>query len=116
MAAGALLAPAVAAAVSIVYGDRGDFWSMRRDGSGKVTPLPEPSGDILMFQTESPGTRFAIRPSGTEPKIKLYLFARSSTDGITDRGALAKVKEKTRLQIDAIAADIEAFMAETLKA
>ncbi|WP_435015394.1 phospho-sugar mutase [Tundrisphaera sp. TA3] len=88
------------------------------DGSGKVTPLPEPSGDILMFQTEAHGTRFAVRPSGTEPKIKLYLFARTPTDGIadkTDRAALAQVKAKTKATIDAIAADIEAFMAEALK-
>jgi hypothetical protein len=35
-AAGALLAPAAAAADSIVYADQGDIWSMRPDGSGKV--------------------------------------------------------------------------------
>ena len=88
------------------------------NGSGQVTPLPEPSGDILIFQTEAPGTRFAVRPSGTEPKIKLYLFARSATDSLpdkSDRAALAKIKAKTNAQIDAIAADIEAFMAGTLE-
>ena len=62
---------------------------------GQDHPLPEPSGDILIFQTEAPGTRFAVRPSGTEPKIKLYLFARSDTSGISDRVSLAEIKAKT---------------------
>ena len=38
-------------------------------------PLPQPDGDLLIFHTEYPGTHFAARPSGTEPKIKFYLFA-----------------------------------------
>ena len=85
-------------------------------GSGGTTPLPEPSGDILIFQTEAPGTRFAVRPSGTEPKIKLYLFARSDTEGVTDRVKLAEIKAKTTQRIDAIAADIEQFIKTTLSA
>ena len=32
---------------------------------------------MLMFELED-GTRIAVRPSGTEPKIKYYLFARRS--------------------------------------
>ena len=59
-------------------------------GPGGTKPLPEPSGDILIFQTEAPGTRFAVRPSGTEPKIKLYLFARTGLDrGRLRRGVRA---------------------------
>jgi phosphoglucomutase/phosphomannomutase len=83
-------------------------------GGGGTTPLPAPSGDILIFQTEAPGTRFAVRPSGTEPKIKLYLFARSDTTGVNDRAKLAEIKAQTSRQIDAIAADIEQFMKEAL--
>jgi len=86
------------------------------DGSGKATPLPEPSGDIVMFQTEAAGTRFAVRPSGTEPKIKLYLFARTDTEGVTDRVKLAQIKLKTEARLDAIAADIEQFMTSVLQA
>jgi phosphoglucomutase len=85
-------------------------------GGGGTKPLPQPSGDILIFQTEAPGTRFAVRPSGTEPKIKLYLFARSDTSGVSDRAGLAEVKAKTAKQIDAIAADIEQFIRESLAA
>jgi len=84
------------------------------DGSGKVEPLPEPSGDVLIFQTEAPGTRFAIRPSGTEPKIKLYLFARTGTEGVSDGAGLAPIKAKTAKTIDAIAADLEKYMTDAL--
>ena len=85
-------------------------------GGGGTKPLPEPSGDILIFQTEAPGTRFAIRPSGTEPKIKLYLFARSDTDDVNDRAKLAEIKAKTSRRIDAIAFDIEQFIKDALSA
>jgi len=36
---------------------------------------PIPKTKMLMLQLED-GTRIAVRPSGTEPKIKYYLFAR----------------------------------------
>jgi phosphoglucomutase len=85
-------------------------------GKGGTKPLPEPSGDILIFQTEAPGTRFAVRPSGTEPKIKLYLFARTDTSGVSDRVKLAEIKARTSRQLDEIAADIEQFIRETLAA
>jgi len=85
-------------------------------GPGGTKPLPDPSGDILIFQTEAPGTRFAVRPSGTEPKIKLYLFARTDTTGISDRAQLAQIKKQTELRLDSIAADIEEYMKDALAA
>src|SRR5271157_4551230 len=36
-------------------------------GSRGTQPLPQPSGDLLIFHTSQPGVRFAARPSGTEP-------------------------------------------------
>ena len=43
-------------------------------------PLPEPSGDLLILEgrTEHCRVTLAGRPSGTEPKIKFYLFANAS--------------------------------------
>ena len=42
------------------------------DNKGNVTPLdmPEPS-NVLQFFTAD-GTKVSVRPSGTEPKIKVY--------------------------------------------
>lgn len=42
-----------------------------RDSEGDLIPKT----NMLMFDLEH-GTRIAVRPSGTEPKIKYYLFAR----------------------------------------
>jgi phosphoglucomutase len=44
-----------------------------RDIEGDLIPKTK----MLMFELEG-GTRIAVRPSGTEPKIKYYLFARRS--------------------------------------
>lgn len=81
-----------------------------RHADGSVTPLPSPSGDLLIFHLAADGTRIAARPSGTEPKIKFYLFARTETAGITDRAALASKKHETEQTLDAISSDIEAFI------
>ncbi|MDR3621530.1 MAG: phospho-sugar mutase [Paludisphaera borealis] len=74
---------------------------------GKVGPLPEPSGDVLIFHTERDGVRFAARPSGTEPKIKFYLFARSHVDG---PDSLPAAKAETARRLDQMVADIEKYV------
>jgi phosphoglucomutase len=77
----------------------------------KTRPLPQPSGDLLIFHTELPGIRFAVRPSGTEPKIKFYLFARSEVSG-PDR--LTEAKAQTARRLDQMSQDIEQYIQETL--
>ena len=42
---------------------------------GTLAPLAGPRGDLVILDLEWEGNAIAIRPSGTEPKIKLYLFA-----------------------------------------
>ena len=44
--------------------------------SGKVQPLVGPEGDMIILDFAEPGNYFAVRPSGTEPKIKLYVFTK----------------------------------------
>jgi phosphoglucomutase/phosphomannomutase len=75
---------------------------------GKTSPLPQPSGDVLIFHTEREGVRFAARPSGTEPKIKFYLFARTHVDG---PDSLPAAKAETARVLDQMAADIEKYVA-----
>ena len=75
-------------------------------------PLPQPSGDLLIFHTERPGTRFAARPSGTEPKIKFYLFARTHVAGPDD---LPAAKVETAHRLDLMARDLEAYLDDVLK-
>jgi len=81
------------------------------DGSSPPRLLPAPSGDVILFHTEASGTRFAVRPSGTEPKIKFYLFARTPVDRPEN---LARAKAQTKERLDRMAADIEHFIAAAL--
>jgi phosphoglucomutase/phosphomannomutase len=77
------------------------------NGSARPRPLPDPSGDLLIFHTEAKGTRFAARPSGTEPKIKFYLFARTD---VPDAASLPAAKASTSRRLDQMASDIEQFI------
>jgi phosphoglucomutase/phosphomannomutase len=47
-----------------------------------VEQMPTPTGDLLIFQGRSRDCQIsvAMRPSGTEPKIKFYYFIKTSTD------------------------------------
>jgi phosphoglucomutase/phosphomannomutase len=77
-------------------------------GAHPITrPLPQPSGDLLIFHTSLPGVRFAVRPSGTEPKIKFYLFARTEVKGPSH---LAEAKAETRRRLDLMTRDIEEYV------
>ncbi|MEM8680825.1 MAG: phospho-sugar mutase, partial [Planctomycetota bacterium] len=51
-----------------------------RDAAGRRVPLQGPTSNLLLLDLERPGYRLAIRPSGTEPKIKFYLFAVESLE------------------------------------
>ncbi len=75
-------------------------------------PLPQPAGDLLIFHTQHAGTRIAARPSGTEPKIKFYLFARTDVAGPDH---LEAAKAETARRIDRITADLDAYVDDVLK-
>jgi len=44
-----------------------------RPGQPPVT-LEGPRGDLVIFDLDDAGNQIAIRPSGTEPKVKFYMF------------------------------------------
>jgi phosphoglucomutase len=78
-------------------------------GVSPPRPLPRPDGDLLIFQTERPGVRFAVRPSGTEPKIKFYLFAATQVAGPDH---LEAAKRQTSERLDRMTSDLEAYIAD----
>ncbi len=41
---------------------------------GPATPLEAPAGDMVILDLAEEGHYVAVRPSGTEPKVKFYLF------------------------------------------
>src|SRR5205814_8336101 len=67
-----------------------------RDVEGDLIPKTE----MLMFDLED-GTRIAVRPSGTEPKIKYYLFAqrRPKNHQLVDKD-LEQVKVEVAKHLD----------------
>ena len=48
-------------------------------GLGKVGPLELKGSDVLYYDLAD-GSSFIVRPSGTEPKIKLYILARGESE------------------------------------
>ena len=59
--------------------------------TGAVTPAGLPKSDVLYFELEDDAW-VCIRPSGTEPKIKLYVNTNASTHEASERDNTALVE------------------------
>ena len=77
-----------------------------RQDDGTEKPLEGPCGDLVILDLELEGNYIAIRPSGTEPKIKVYMFTYTPAEQLanldTAKGELAK-------RLAAMEADLRAF-------
>ena len=60
-----------------------DFKTGIRTADGKEEALDFPKSNVLYYEIEG-GNWLCIRPSGTEPKIKLYVAARADTQSAVD--------------------------------
>ncbi len=69
-------------------------------------PLDALPGDMVILDLETAGNYLAVRPSGTEPKVKIYLFAYDPPDAAADLEA-TKATQAERLR--AIGDDFRAF-------
>jgi phosphoglucomutase/phosphomannomutase len=69
-------------------------------------PLDGPQGDLVILDLDLAGNYVAIRPSGTEPKIKLYLFAFEPPEQLAD---LAEAKRALEERLTGMEADMRAF-------
>jgi phosphomannomutase len=70
--------------------------------SGVVTRLDLPSSDGLAFDLAD-GSRVLVRPSGTEPKIKLYFEARVP---VGDGESVAEAEQRGQRRVAAMADDL----------
>jgi phosphoglucomutase/phosphomannomutase len=59
-----------------------------------------------MIDLDREGTYVAVRPSGTEPKVKFYLFAYEPAEMLHN---LTDTKAELDLLMDAVASDLAAF-------
>ncbi len=76
---------------------------VRRFAGGKTQPLSGPKGDLVMLDLESPGNYVAVRPSGTEPKVKYYVFTFVPAEQLAD---LEVAKRQMHERIVAIESDL----------
>jgi phosphomannomutase len=83
-----------------------DYLNLIEKVSGTVSPLDAPKGDMVILDLEAQGNYLAVRPSGTEPKVKIYLFAHDPPAASTDLDA-TKAAETARLK--AIGDDFRKF-------
>lgn len=65
-----------------------------------------PKGDMVMIDLANEGTYIAVRPSGTEPKVKFYMFTYEPAEQLHD---LASTKQELKARLDALAKDLAAF-------
>ncbi len=76
---------------------------------GEAQPLKCPKGDMVIFDLAAEGNYVAVRPSGTEPKVKFYMFAYDTPQASAD---LAATKANQAERLSAMEADIRAFAGE----
>lgn len=81
-----------------------------KSADGTAEKLDGPTGNLIIMDTAVEGNYVAVRPSGTEPKVKMYMFTYVDPSELTDLES-AKIDMDARL--DAFARDIRAF-AETV--
>jgi phosphoglucomutase len=64
---------------------------------------PIPKENMLIIEL-SDGRRIAVRPSGTEPKIKFYLFGnvQGTSDNPLTENVLSEIKNRTAASLDAL--------------
>jgi phosphoglucomutase/phosphomannomutase len=73
---------------------------------GAKSQLDGPKGDLVILDLELAGNYVAIRPSGTEPKIKLYMFAFEPPEQLAN---LADAKQMLENRLTQMEAEMRAF-------
>lgn len=75
-------------------------WSVKTPGAAESLKLP--NSDVIQWYLAD-GTMVTVRPSGTEPKIKYYVLARTEVGP----SGLAAARAQSAARVDAILADIK---------
>ena len=70
--------------------------------SGEESPIDIPKSNVLIYYTED-GSKIALRPSGTEPKIKFYISVNTTLDNLA---AFKDTEQKLERRIDNILKDM----------
>ena len=74
--------------------------------TGQTESLSGPTGDLIILDLAEEGNYVAVRPSGTEPKIKLYVFTRLSPEQSAD---LQQATSTLTTRLDELEKDVRAY-------
>lgn len=77
-----------------------------RSADGTALPLNGPKGDLVFLDFAEPGNYVAIRPSGTEPKAKFYMFTFVPAEQLSD---LAETRRELTARLDQLQFDLANF-------
>lgn len=69
----------------------------------ETSNIDVPKSNVLIYSTEN-GSKIALRPSGTEPKIKFYISVNTTLDNMTD---FDKTEQLLESKIDTILNDMK---------
>ena len=75
---------------------------------GRPKPLEGPTGDMVILDLDAEGNYVAVRPSGTEPKVKFYMFAYDRPEASADPAATRAAQAE---RLAAMEADLRAVAA-----
>jgi len=82
----------------------GKLWEVA--APAKAVDIDLPSSDVIQWYLDD-GTMVTVRPSGTEPKIKFYVLARTAVGS----AGLGAAKTESSAKVDAILAEIKKAIA-----
>jgi phosphoglucomutase/phosphomannomutase len=84
-----------------------DYLNQTTKTGDEIKPLTGPKGDLIIIELEKPGNYVAVRPSGTEPKIKFYMFTCLPPEESQDVDAGVAVLQS---RLDAMESDLRAVI------
>lgn len=88
----------------VALGDYRSGQIVHRDG--RTEPNAGPTDNLIVLLTAAPGNYVAVRPSGTEPKLKMYMFVHVPAEQISN---LTATKQQMNDRLDAFTRDIGEF-------
>ncbi|HMO14083.1 MAG TPA: phospho-sugar mutase [Pirellulaceae bacterium] len=80
----------------------------RHAGDGSQSTFVGPKDNLIFIELGMPGNCVAARPSGTEPKIKMYMFAHVPPSELTN---LDQARDMINKRFDVIEQELSAFAA-----
>ncbi len=77
-----------------------DYLQLQVLRDGLTQPLAGPRGDMVVLEFAQAGHRLAVRPSGTEPRVKIYLFAHTPPEQLASLAAARRAHDQWFDQVD----------------